>query len=159
MGGFPAAGHARRRPRSGTFVLLAGLSAVLAIGLVTAVVTAQRSGAPAPANLSGASPAAPPAPAAVVHLVTYELTGTGSALAITYVGRQGAGIEQVAEAALPWSVSVRNTSTAGSDQYFTLTARDAGTGGLGCRILVDGTTVSESATGPQGVVRCSKALR
>jgi hypothetical protein len=138
-------------------VLLAGLGVVLAIGLVSMVVVGQRSGGPAPATLNGVNVPATPVPVPVVHEVTYELTGGGRALNITYVG-QGADIEQVPEAGTPWSTTVDHTSTTGSSEYFSLTARNAGPGGLGCRISVDGTTVSESTTGPQGVVRCSKSL-
>jgi hypothetical protein len=154
----PAPAQRQRRLRSGTVVLLAGLGVVLAIGLVSLLVAGRRSGDPSPATLNGVNPPAAPAPVPViVHLVTYELTGTGSALNITYVG-QGADIEQVAQAAAPWSTTVEHSSTAEASQYFSLTARNAGPGGLGCRILVDGTMVSESTTGAQGVVRCSKSL-
>lgn len=160
MGVVPAAGRAprQRKPKSGTAVLLAGLGVVLAIGVISAVIAGQRTAEPTPATLNGVNvPAAPPVPVVVVHVVTYELTGGGSALNITYVG-QGADIEQVSEAATPWSATVNHTGTAGGSEYFSLTARNAGAGSLGCRISVDGSTVSESSAGPQGVVRCAKSL-
>ncbi|MTD57365.1 hypothetical protein GKO32_25835 [Amycolatopsis sp. RM579] len=139
-------------------VLLAALSVLAAIGVVSAVVVGHRQGEPAPATLNGVNPPAAPAPAPLVtHDVTYLLTGDTDALTITYVG-QGAAIEQVGEAAMPWSLSIQHTSRAGSDQYFTLTARNTGPGSIGCRIVVDGSTVSESSAGPQDVVRCSKSL-
>ncbi|GAB2959258.1 MmpS family protein [Amycolatopsis acidiphila] len=158
MGVVPAVRPAGRRLRSGTVVLLAGLGVLLVVGVVSAVVAGQRSADPSPATLNEINvPAAPVPVPVVVHLVTYELTGGGSALNITYVG-QGADIEQVSQAATPWSATVDHTSTTGGSEYFSLTARNAGPGSLGCRISVDGTTVSESTTGPQGVVRCSKSL-
>lgn len=139
-------------------MFLAGLGVVLAIGLVQMLVAGERPAGPSPATLNGVNPPAAPAPAAVVvHAVTYELFGTGSALNVTYVG-QGADIEQVAQAAAPWSTTVEHSSTAERSQYFSLTARNAGSGNLGCRILVDSRTVSEATTGAQGVVRCSKSL-
>ncbi|WP_236796887.1 MmpS family transport accessory protein [Amycolatopsis sp. GM8] len=157
MGVDPTMGTRQRKPRSGLAVLLAALGVVLAVGLVSAVV-AKRPDAPTPATLNGINPPTAPASVPVVsHLITYQLTGVGDALTITYVG-QGADIEQVAEAVVPWSASVQHTSPEGSDQYFSLTARNAGSGSLGCRITVDGTTVSESTAGPQDVVRCSKSM-
>lgn len=139
-------------------MFLAGLGVVLAIGLMQMLVAGERPAAPSSATLNGVTPPAAPAPVpVVVHVVTYELFATGSALNITYVG-QGADIEQVVQAAPPWSTTVEHSSTAGGSQYFSLTARNAGPGNLGCRILVDGTAVSEATTGAQGVVRCSKSL-
>lgn len=140
-------------------MLLAGLGVVLAIGLVSGMVASHR-GDPAPATLNGVNvPAAPPVPVPVPvqHVVLYQLTGDGSALNITYVG-QGADIEQVSEAATPWSATVDHTGAAGGRAYFSLTARNGGARPLGCRISVDGATVSESAAAPQAVVRCSKSL-
>ena len=161
MGVVPAVDHApqERRRGSGSIVLIAGFAVVLAIGLATGLVAVQRSGAPQPASLGGASaPAAVPAPAArVSHLVRYELTG-GHALNITYVA-QDSQIAQVADAAAPWSVSLDAQSVAGSTRYYSVSAQNAGAGPLSCRIVVDGQTVSEaSVTASQGVVRCSKSM-
>ena len=160
MGVVPAVGPAsRRRLSSGTVVLLAGLGVVLAVGVVSVLVAVQRPDAPPPATLTGPEvPAAPPVAAAVTHVVTYELTGRGTARNITYVG-QGADIEQVPQAGAPWSTTLQHTVPAGGSEYFSLTAQNAGPGTLGCRIWVDGTPVSTSSVdAPQGMVRCSKSL-
>ncbi|HVW39813.1 MAG TPA: MmpS family transport accessory protein [Amycolatopsis sp.] len=161
MGVVPTVDPAPRERRgSGSIVLVAALAVMLVMGLATWLVAAPRANAPEPASLNGTgAPAAVPAPVQrVSHAVTYELSGATGALNITYVA-QGSEIAQVADAATPWSISIDHVSTAGSAQYFLLSAQNAGGGTLRCRIVVDGKVVSEaSAAAPQGVVRCSKSM-
>ncbi|SFK40780.1 MULTISPECIES: MmpS family transport accessory protein [Amycolatopsis] len=135
-------------------MLLAGLGAVLAIGVVSVLVAVQRADGPAPATLNGVNvPAAPPPPV-VTHVITYELSGTGTARNVTYVGK-GAAIEQVAQAGAPWSVTVEGSAA----RYVSLTAQHAGEGTLTCHILVDGVAVSSSTVStPEAMLRCSKSL-
>ena len=55
--------------------------------------------------------------------------------------------------------SLRWQAPASSSQYYSLSAQDSGQGALKCRILVDGTVVSERTVGaPNGFVRCSKTV-
>ena len=161
MGVVPAVdpAHRKRRLGSGSIVLIAGLGVVLAIGLVTGLVAAQRSNAPGPASLTGTGAPAVPAPVErVSHAVTYQLSGGHGALNITYVA-QASDIAQVAQAGTPWSVSVDHQSTVGSVRYYSLSAQNAGSGTLECRIVVDGKIVSEaSVAAPHGMVRCSKSM-
>ncbi|NKQ58673.1 hypothetical protein HFP15_38100 [Amycolatopsis sp. K13G38] len=161
MGVVPATDHgsAQRRLGSGALVLIAGLGVVLAVGLVTGLIATNRSSAPAPASLAGTGAPVAPAPAPVVsHAVVYELSGGQAALNITYVG-QDAGIAQVAQAGTPWSVALERQVAKDSTQYYSVSAQNAGSGTLNCRIVVDGVTVSEaSAAAPQGMVRCSKSM-
>jgi hypothetical protein len=149
----------RRRPGSGSVALLAALAVILAVGLISVMVAGQRPAQPAPASFGGTGVPAAPAPApVVVHTVTYQLLGGPAALTITYVA-QGTDIAQVAEARTPWSAVIEHRSTAQSSPYYSLSAQNTGPGTLKCRILVDGTTVSEgSVADPHGVVRCWKSL-
>jgi hypothetical protein len=107
-----------------------------------------------PATTAGVSPVPE---TLVTHSVRYELSG-GTALNITYV-TEGAAISQVPQAAASWSVTLERTGPAGTAQYYSVSAQDAGPGTLKCRILVDGVVLSErTVTAPNGVVRCSKSL-
>ncbi|GAA3824544.1 MULTISPECIES: MmpS family transport accessory protein [Amycolatopsis] len=163
MGVVPTAGPGPgpRRPLASSMAVFAALGVVLTVGLTSLLVAGQRSADPSVGSLSGASApvVAPVAPVPQVsYAVTYELTGGAGALNVTYVAK-GADIAQVLETDTPWSVSIERTGPQGSDQYFSLTAQNAGGGTLTCRIIVDGVVVSErSVSAPQGMVRCSKSL-
>lgn len=147
-----------RRTRS-TVVVLAGIGVLVTVGVITLLAAGQRSQQPAPATFNSVNlPAAPPPVAQILRSVTYELTGDGGASDVTYVG-QGANIVQVADTDTPWSVSFDHRGDAGDVQFFTVSARNAGKGTLRCRILVDGTAVSQaSTTGAGSVVRCAKTV-
>src|SRR5205823_3360429 len=144
MGVVPAVGPAsKRRLRSGSVVLIAGLGVVLAVGLTSVAITTHK---PAAGALGGTGvPAArpvDPAPVPVVtHTVVYELT-RGGALNVTYV-TQNSDLAQVAQVSTPWSASVTVEVPVRSPQYYSLTAQDTGAGNLTCRIRVDGAVVSE----------------
>lgn len=91
--------------------------------------------------------AAPTAPAAAQ--ITYEVTGSGSGVTITF-GR-GTSVAQVAGADLPWE---RTAPAAGEPTDYSVTAA-GGSGELSCRILVDGAAISEeSAAGDYPAVSC-----
>jgi hypothetical protein len=150
-----------RKPRKtrSTVVVLSGIGVLVTVGVVMVLAAGQRSAPPVPATLNGVNVPAAPAPVTqILRSVTYELTGDSGANDVTYVG-QGASIVQVADADAPWSVSLDHSGNAGESQFFSLSARNAGKGTLRCRILVDGTTVSQaSATGAGSVVRCAKSV-
>ncbi|MDQ0382216.1 MmpS family transport accessory protein [Amycolatopsis thermophila] len=156
-----APGRGPRRPLSSSLAVFAGLGVLLTVGLTSMLIAGARGTDPAVGSLSGAG-APVEAPVAAVpqvsHAVTYELTGGAGALNVTYVA-QGSDIAQVLDAGTPWSVSLTRTGPRGGEQYFSLSAQNAGGGTLICRITVDGVVVSErSVSTPQGMVRCSKSL-
>ncbi|WP_158891263.1 MmpS family transport accessory protein [Amycolatopsis anabasis] len=140
--------------------------AVLAAGIVT-IALVRQSGVADPTARSRTEPGAPAVQAmpaeqvvapAVVQLVTYELTGRGPALNVTFVV-QGSAIEQLREVTTPWSKLVPRRSTGPGTDYVTVSAQNAGDGELGCRIIVDGVVVSERTTvGRNGVVNCAKLI-
>ncbi|GAB3582773.1 hypothetical protein GCM10027445_56560 [Amycolatopsis endophytica] len=154
-------GPGPRRPLSSSMAVFAGLGVLLTVGLTSMLIAGARGADPVVGALNGAGAAveAPVAPVPQVsYAVTYELSGGAGALNVTYVAR-GSDIAQVLDTDTPWSVSVERTGPQGAEQYFSLTARNAGRGTLVCRITVDGVVVSErSVSAPQGMVRCSKSL-
>jgi hypothetical protein len=162
MGADPAVGPARkvRRPRSGPVAIVAGVGVVVAVGLVSAL-TDPEPPAPSrgtPAGAPTTTAAVSPVPETLVtHTVRYELGGS-TALNITYVTERAA-ITQLPQVAAPWSASLERKATAGSAQYYSISAQDSGSGTLKCRVLVDGLVQSErTVSAPHGMVRCSKTL-
>ncbi|MEQ3541352.1 MmpS family transport accessory protein [Pseudonocardia tropica] len=98
----------------------------------------------------GAVPATDAATAPAAAQITYEVTGTGSGVTITF-GR-GTSVAQVSGAALPWE---RTSPAAGEPTDYSVTAA-GGSGELACRILVDGAVISEeSADGDYSAVSCT----
>ncbi len=82
--------------------------------------------------------------------VTYQVTGSGSDVTITF-GR-GTSVAQVSGADLPWE---RTAPAADEPADYSVTAA-GGSGELSCRILVDGAVVSEqSADGDYSAVSCN----
>ncbi|MBN9794100.1 hypothetical protein DMP17_36785 [Pseudonocardia sp. TMWB2A] len=82
--------------------------------------------------------------------ITYEVTGSGSGVTITF-GR-GTSVAQVSGADLPWE---RTAPAAGEPTDYSVTAA-GGSGELSCRILVDGAVISEeSADGDYSAVSCN----
>ncbi|MFD4405074.1 MmpS family transport accessory protein [Nocardia sp. NPDC058499] len=85
--------------------------------------------------------------------VTYEVRGTGSEAAVTYLG-QDQGMAQETGVSLPWSkvVPVRDW-----DRIVSMTAANGPAGGdITCRILVDGRVMTEqTSSGPYASASCS----
>lgn len=134
---------------------------VAAIILLIIIVSAANSGgtAPAPTPSSAPAPAAPAAPASPAgDVITYEVSGSGSATNITYIKDKNMGQEQVSSARLPWSKQVTfDDGGPLSFQPLSLIAQ-AGQGGgsITCRILRDGQELTSStSSGPFSVVTCS----
>jgi hypothetical protein len=92
----------------------------------------------------------------VTHAVSYELLGDGGVRNVTYVA-QGAAIAQERDAATPWSKSFQRTGVEGGTDFYSVSAQNAGSGTLRCRIVVDGTVVSEnSVAGARAMVTCAR---
>lgn len=94
-----------------------------------------------------------PAQASTGHVV-YEVTGAGKASNITWMTGQGMSMAQASNARLPW----RNEVQASGERFFvpTLSAQNAGSGMITCRITVDGTVVAEvSSEGVYAVAMCA----
>lgn len=109
------------------------------------------------AELPAAAPAAAPASAGG-DVITYEVTGSGTAGSVTYVKDANMGMEQVNGTSLPWTKDVTFDGGAFSFQPLSLVAQ-SGSGGNGeitCRILRDGQEITSStSSGPYAVVTCS----
>lgn len=174
------------RARSGTAdnrgVAISG-TVLSAVGLVICIVWASAfsaavssttppgsAGAGAPAVTTPAvtapipeQPAAPAAAAPVDtaggDVITYEVTGSGTAGTVTYVKDTNMGMEQVNGTDLPWRKEVTfDDGGAFSFQPLSLVAQ-SGSGGnkeITCRILRNGQEVTSStSSGPYAVVTCS----
>ena len=83
--------------------------------------------------------------------IRYEVDGAAAATNVTYMFDHGQ--EQDTKVTLPWSKEF----TAGQGfQVFVVNAQNAGTGSISCRILVDGTVITEkTSNGQYAVVLCS----
>lgn len=154
-------------------VAIAG-TVLSAVGLVicivyASVVAAAVSGLPttpptaapaAPAVTAPESDAVASAPAASTggDVITYEVTGSGTAGNITYVKDDKMGMEQVNGTSLPWTKEVTFDSGVFTIQPLSLVAQ-SGSGGNGeitCRILRNGEEITSStSSGPYAVVSCS----
>ncbi|MEV1294979.1 MmpS family transport accessory protein [Pseudonocardia sp. NPDC049635] len=108
----------------------------------------------------GEGPAAPAAPveSAGGDVITYEVTGSGSAGSVTYIKDENFGQEQANGVALPWSTDVTFDGGAPAFQPLSLVAQ-SGSGGsdeITCRILRNGEELTSStSSGPYAVVSCS----
>ncbi len=127
--------------------------------------------APLPATPSLPSmaplPSVPSVPAPVVpapladsgagDVITYEVTGKGSASNVTYIKDKNMGQEQVASAKLPWSKKVTFDGGLLSFQPLSLVAQNGQSGGdITCRILKNGQELTSStSSGAFAVVTCS----
>lgn len=150
-------------------VAIAG-TVLSAIGLVICIayasmVAAAVSGLPttvpaaAPAVSAPESDAVASAPAAAGgDVITYEVTGSGTAGNITYVKDDKMGMEQVNGTSLPWTKDVTFDAGVLTFQPLSLVAQ-SGSGGNGeitCRILRNGEEITSStSSGPYAVVSCS----
>ncbi|WP_210746812.1 MmpS family transport accessory protein [Nocardia speluncae] len=85
--------------------------------------------------------------------VTYEVRGTGSEAAVTYLGRDQ-GMAQETGVSLPWS---KDVLISGWDRIVSMTAANGPAGGdITCRILVDGRVMTEqTSSGPYASASCS----
>ncbi|MDA3646699.1 DUF4190 domain-containing protein [Saccharopolyspora indica] len=108
----------------------------------------------------GQPPALPPAGAnppdaeAETRTVLYEVTGSGEALNITYTTDGLASTEQQQNAKLPFSKEIALPREA--FQIFSVSAQNAGSGTITCRITVDGKVIKEaSSNGQYSVVMCN----
>lgn len=172
----PGGGSARRRARTGRsderptrrrrwpWVVggVAAAAAVVPLGLAVLGGSEEQRGSSRAGSVVGvetlsgtgqpgvAPTAAGPAPPPAATQVTYEVTGSGSAGAITF-GR-GKSVAQVSDTKLPW----KQTSPAVAEPAeYTLTAA-GGSGQMSCRILVDGAVLAEEkADGDYAAVYCS----
>ncbi|MFE0023120.1 MmpS family transport accessory protein [Amycolatopsis sp. NPDC059021] len=146
-------GGAGRDRSLGNVVVVLGVAAV-AIALAWYVMpkTASRPSAPPPEQ-ARAAPAVAAKP--VSHAVVYELTGGHGARNLTYVGA-GTDLVQSAEVSTPWSMSFTRTGPADQTEFYSVSAQNAGTGTLRCRILVDGVVVAEkTVTGEDRQLTCT----
>ena len=100
-------------------------------------------GDPAPPG----APAGPDAPAA--NEVTFEVTGSGSAGAITY--SRGSSVAQVSGVDLPWEQTLPGAE--GPAEY-SVSAVGA-SGEISCRIVIDGVVLAEETAGEYPAVSCS----
>ncbi|MDT7725120.1 MAG: hypothetical protein QOI21_1696 [Actinomycetota bacterium] len=141
----------------GTTVLVMGLVA-LAVTLAAQLIPDHGRGdtsARAAGQTTGMQPLAAAA-RVVTHVVSYELLGNGGVRNVTYVA-QGAAIAQEREATTPWSKSLQRTGVEGGTEFYSVSAQNAGSGTLRCRIVVDGKVVSEnSVSGDRAMVTCAR---
>ncbi|WP_410659983.1 MmpS family transport accessory protein [Amycolatopsis sp. lyj-112] len=148
----PAQGAPGRLKPLGTVVVVLGVMAV-AVTLTTYVMPkasqpVQNTPAPQVEQVAAAV-------RTVTHSVVYELSGAHGAQNVTYVA-QGSELLQKAEVAESWSTGFEREGQEGRDEFYSLSARGAGSGLLKCKIIVDGVTVSEnSAHAPGAPVTCT----
>lgn len=96
----------------------------------------------------------PPGAEAESRTVLYEVTGSGEALNVTYTTDGLASTEQQQNAKLPFSKEITLPSEA--FQIFSVSAQNAGSGTISCRITVDGKVIKEaSSNGQYSVVMCN----
>lgn len=134
-------------------VLYASVFAAAVSGLPTTVPTA------APAVSAPESDAAASAPATTGgDVITYEVSGSGTAGNITYVKDDTMGMEQVNGTSLPWTKDVTFDAGVLTFQPLSLMAQ-SGSGGsreISCRILRNGAEITSStSSGPYAVVSCN----
>lgn len=134
-------------------VLYASVFAAAVSGLPTTVPTA------APAVSAPESDAAASAPATTGgDVITYEVSGSGTAGNITYVKDDTMGMEQVNGTSLPWTKDVTFDAGVLTFQPLSLMAQSGsgGSGEISCRILRNGEEITSStSSGPYAVVSCN----
>lgn len=114
------------------------------------------------AAISSAATPAPGAPPSVVpplapkaagpgKEIKYEVVSDGKLMSLTYFGEKSEMV-QVGETPAPWSLTLRNSSTA---VIAGVTAQTKGTS-VTCRVMIDGKVKEEkTSTGQYAVVNCS----
>ncbi|WNV84451.1 MmpS family transport accessory protein [Umezawaea sp. Da 62-37] len=91
------------------------------------------------------APSAPAARPPVVHIVVYEVTGSGSGT-VTYSTDGAGGTGVATDVPLPWSTTVELPVEAGTQSVSVVA--DGGASELGARITVDGEVVKEGGSSP-----------
>ncbi|MEJ8281120.1 MmpS family transport accessory protein [Pseudonocardia spirodelae] len=157
-------GRATNRGVAIAGTVLSALGLVVCVVYVAAVASAvsdlPTGAVAAPAATAPESDAVATAPAATAggDVITYEVTGSGTAGNITYVKDTSMGMEQVNGTSLPWRKEVTFDGGVLTFQPLSLVAQ-SGSGGNGeitCRILRNGQEVTSStSSGPYAVVSCS----
>lgn len=141
----PEPGRSARGTSLGNVVVVLGVVAV-AIGIASYVMPqATRPVRDQPA----AVPAPVPAVKTVSHTVVYELFGAHGARNLTYAG-EGASLVQQSEVATPWRTKFVRTGPADRTEFYSVSAQNAGTGELRCRIVVDGVVVADKTVSGEG---------
>lgn len=108
-----------------------------------------------PTSGVGANPVTPGqlSPGAGSAKVVYEVIGKGPASNVTYAADGGGSIAQEASVKLPWRKEV---SVERGFAITTVSAQNAGSGQITCRISVDGQLVKElTSTGQYSMVSCT----
>ncbi|MGW4488483.1 MmpS family transport accessory protein [Amycolatopsis sp. NPDC004368] len=152
----PGAGGPGRLKPLGSVVVVVGVVAVaIAVASYVTPKAAPSAGDPGQVSPSQVAQAEPVAVQNVTRTIVYSLEGEGGARNLTYVAAD-AGLEQQAEVATPWSVTVTRTAPAGEAEFASLAVQSAGPGRLTCRITVDGAVVAERSVSGEGVqLACS----
>jgi hypothetical protein len=100
--------------------------------------------------------AAPPAQPRIATVI-YRVTGSGGSVEVTYRGRHGENDRQTATS-LPWEISFESLRPPG-ELYVSAVAQGATAQSVGCEILVDGMSRSQSVSvGAAAVAACSTVL-
>ncbi len=94
-------------------------------------------------------PAAIDAVAPAATEVTFEVTGSGSVGAITYI--RGESVAQVSGVELPWE---QTGPAAAEPAEYSISAAGA-SGEISCRIVVDGVVLAEESDSEYSAVSCS----
>ena len=139
----------RCRPIGNVVVVIGVVAVALA---VASSVMPQATRPPKDEQQSAAGPAvAPAAVQTVSHTVVYELHGRHGARNVTYAG-EGASLAQQSEVDTPWSTTFVRTGPADRTEFYNLSAQNAGSGELRCRIVVDGVIVAEKTVSGEGAL-------
>lgn len=118
--------------------------------LVIVIVAAMSSGGSAPSP-DGGSPV--PAADGDTAEITYQVEGPAQALNVTYSADGSGSIAQENAVALPWSKTV---AVKRGFSIPVLSAQNAGTGDITCRVLVDGQIVKEiTSSGEYALASCT----
>lgn len=133
------------------------LGGLVVLGVIIGV--SSGGGDPAPAATASAPKVETPAvQQSGTDVITYEVTGKGTAGNITYVKDSNMGMQQANGVDLPWKKDVSMDGGAFTFQPLTLSAQSGSGGGgdISCRILRNGEEVTSStSSGPYAVVTCS----
>jgi len=123
---------------------------VLVLLLVVGIAGGGKDAAPAGSSSAGGST---PAVSSSTATVVYEVTGSGRASSVTYNSDGGGSIAQEASVKLPWRKEI---SVDRGFSITTVSAQNAGSGSITCRIIVDGEVVKENtSSGQYSIVTCT----
>lgn len=117
------------------------------------VIAVAGGGGQAPAGSTSTAGGSAPAVSSSAATVVYEITGSGRASNVTYNSDGGGSIAQEAGVKLPWRKEI---SVDRGFAITTVSAQNAGSGQITCRILVDGEVVKENtSSGQYSIVTCT----